>query len=319
MQLPTDNSAAHASPASLAGHVVLLSGGGGLVGRALAAAVRAAGGRVRRLVRAPAVAGADAVLWEPARNLLPPAALTGVTAVVHLAGRPIMAPRWTAAVRREIYDSRVRSTALLAAALARGAGPPPVFICASAVGYYGDGGDRELREDSPRGTGFLADVCAAWEAACAPAAAVGCRVVNARFGMILAADGGALPLMARVFRCGLGGMMGSGQQYVSWITLADTVAILTRALHDPVLAGPLNVVSPQPVTDRTFAHALGTVLQRPTWCTMPAFVARLVLGQLAEELLLSGQRVLPEKLLAAGYVYQDPTLEPALARLLAAP
>ncbi len=300
---------------------VLVSGSTGLVGSALVPALTAGGHRVTRLVRprsTGAPPGAGTRPWDPAQGILNAADLEGVDAVVHLSGENI-AGWWTAAKKRRIRDSRVGSTALLAETLARLAAPPRVLVCASAIGYYGDRGAEELREGSGPGTGFLAEVCRAWEAATEPAARRGIRVVNTRFGIVLSAAGGPLAAMLVPFRLGLGGRIGSGAQYMSWIALADAAAALAHVLDSERLAGPVNLVAPGPVTNREFTATLGRVLGRPTLFPVPAFAARLALGEMAEELLLVSERGVPERLLAAGFAFRYPGLEAALRSALDRP
>lgn len=303
---------------------VVVTGSTGLIGAALVRALVADGQRVIRLVRTlppPGAGGPDSTarLWDPERGLLGAADLEGAHAVVHLAGENIAAGRWTEAKKRRIRASRVGSTELLAATLARLPAPPPVLICASAVGYYGDRGGELLREESGPGTGFLAEVCQAWESAAAPAAARGIRVSHTRFGMVLSAAGGALPKLLRPFRLGLGGRVGSGDQYVSWIALDDAVAALRHAIATDRLAGPINVVAPTPVTNRELTATLGRVLRRPTPFPLPAVVARLALGEMADQLLLASARAIPERLLGAGFAFRYPTLEGALRHVLGRP
>jgi len=237
---------------------------------------------------------------------------------VHLGGENIASGRWTRAKKERIRASRVGSTRLLAewiAARVRCDGRPRVFVCASATGYYGNGGDEAFDEDSPVGTGFLAEVCQEWERATAPAAAAGARVVNVRIGMVLG-RGGALAKMLLPFRLGLGGRIGDGRQFTSWIELDDLVAVLVRALEDDAFAGPINAVAPHPVTNREFTQTLGRVLRRPTVLPLPAFVARLAFGEMADALLLGGNRVEPARLQAAGHEFRYPRLEAALRRVL---
>jgi uncharacterized protein (TIGR01777 family) len=243
--------------------------------------------------------------------------LDGFDAVVHLAGENIAAGRWTESVKERIRKSRVDGTQLLSRALARLKQPPRAVVQASAVGFYGNRGDESLTESSPRGQGFLPAVCVAWEAAAEPAEKQGIRVVFLRFGVILSRKGGALKKMLLPFRLGVGGVIGDGSQYMSWITLDDAVAAIQHALSTEGLRGPVNVVSPQPVTNRGFTRTLGRALGRPTVFPMPAFAARLAFGEMADALLLSSQRVLPDRLLGSGYSFRHPDLEPALRHVLA--
>jgi uncharacterized protein (TIGR01777 family) len=295
---------------------VLVSGAGGLVGSALVPFLTTGGHRVTRLTRGRPRPGEDAVYWDPQAGGVDAGALEGLDAVVHLAGEGIASSRWTAAKKAKIRDSRVRGTRLLCEALARLDRPPRVLLCASATGYYGPRGDEVLTEESVAGAGFLAEVCRDWEQATGPAADRGVRVVHLRFGMILSPAGGALAGMLFPFKMGLGGKIGSGRQYVSWIALDDAVGAVHHALITDALSGPVNAVAPRSVTNREFTRALGRVLGRPTFFAMPAFAARLAFGEMADELLLAGNRVEPRRLLASGYPFRFADLEPALRHLL---
>ncbi len=240
--------------------------------------------------------------------------------VVHLAGAGIGDRRWTAGRKAEILESRVRSTGLLVRSLLDLPSRPEVLVGASAVGFYGDRGDEALTEDAPRGRGFLADVCAAWEGAAAPGRDAGIRTVHLRSGIVLCAQGGALARQLTLFRLGLGGPLGSGRQYRSWITLDDEVAVILRCLEDRSLAGPVNAASPSPVTDRAFARALGSALHRPAVARVPASALRLALGgEMADELILTSQRVIPAALSSAGFAFRHPELPAALDAVLAMP
>jgi uncharacterized protein (TIGR01777 family) len=299
---------------------VLVSGSTGFLGTALLPALTAAGHHVVRLVR-PGTRGASAAAvderpWDPARGVLDPAHLEGLDAVVHLAGENVAAGWWTVAQKQRIRASRVDSTALLAETLARIERPPAVFVAASAIGYYGDRGPEVLTETSAPGAGFLAEVCRAWEAAAAPAARRGIRVVHPRFGIILGPDGGPLARMLGPFRLGLGGRLGSGEQWMSWVAREDAVGAILHALATAPVAGPVNVVAPAPVTNREFTAALARAVRRPSWMPVPAAALRLLLGEMAREMLLVSQRVRPETLLASGYAFRRPTLDVALAAAL---
>jgi uncharacterized protein (TIGR01777 family) len=294
---------------------VLVTGSTGLIGSALVPFLRAAGHDVIRLARVPLRAEEKVVLWDPEAGKIEPSELEGIEAVVHLAGENI-AGRWTAEKKARIRDSRVRGTRLLCEALARLERPPAVLVSASAIGYYGDRGTEILREESPPGRGFLAEVAAQWEAATEPAAQRGIRVAILRFGIVLSPRGGALAQMLLPFRLGLGGPIGSGQQYWSWIAIDDVVRAIQHALHTETIRGPVNVVAPDPVTNREFTRALGRVLGRPTLLPLPATVVRLLFGQMGEELLLASQRVEPIRLLASGFVFQYPDLDGALRHLV---
>lgn len=305
-RIMTDDLNAHRGTQPL---TVALSGASGLVGEALSAFLTTGGHQVRPLVRR-AAEGAE-IRWDPQAGEIDADAFEGVDAVVHLAGEPIIG-RWSDAKKTRIRDSRVEGTRLLAEALAAAKTPPKVLVCASAVGFYGDRGDARLTEDSPAGDGFLADVCRAWEAACQPARDAGVRVVNTRLGIVISAAGGALAKMLTPFKLGLGGPVGSGDQYWSWIALDDVVGAIHRALFDDALEGPVNLTAPEPVTSRAFARTLGKVLGRPAFLPAPAFALKLALGEAADEMLLAGQRVLPQRLEAAGYAFRHPDLEGAL-------
>jgi uncharacterized protein len=307
---------------------ILVSGTSGLIGAALVHALTAkesggdgddAGGstRVIRLTRRPSAAGEDTVTWDPERGMVDTAMLERerIDAVVHLSGAPI-ARRWTRSRKREILVSRVDSTALLAHAVAALPEPPTTFISASAVGYYGDRGEALVDETSPPGTGFLAGVCQAWEAAAAPAEAAGIRVVHPRFGVVLSRGGGMLGSLLPVFRLGVGGRLGSGRQWLSWIAIDDAVGALRFLLEHESLHGAVNVTAPAAATNATFTATLGRVLRRPAIATVPARVLRWMLGAMADETLLTGQRVYPRILEAAGYPYRHPVLEEALRATL---
>jgi uncharacterized protein len=297
---------------------VAVTGAGGLIGRPLCARLVAAGHDVRRLVRR-APGAADEIRWDPAAGIPDRATLEGVEAVVHLAGESIAGGRWTAARRASIRDSRVGPTRRLAEALASLERRPRVFVSASAVGVYGDRGDEWLDESSSTGTGFLAEVARAWEGAAEPAAHAGIRVVHPRTGIVLAPDGGALAAMLPLFRLGLGGPLGSGRQWWSWITLADAVRALVHAIGHEDVRGPFNAVAPAPVSCAAFARALGSALGRPALLPAPAFALRLVLGAgQADELLLASQRVRPAVLERTGFQFANRELADALNGMLRA-
>jgi len=294
-----------------------ITGSTGLVGSEVVASLSAAGHEVVRLVRRPPAPGERAVRWDPEKRKVDAAGLEGLDAVVHLAGENIASGRWNAARKAAIRDSRVNGTRLLCDALAGLARPPKTLVCASAVGYYGDRGEETLAEESPPGTGYLAEVCREWEAASAPAARKGIRVVALRIGMVLSPKGGALARMLPLFRAGLGGVIGGGRQYVSWVALDELPHILHHALQRGDLSGPVNAVAPRPVTNREFTGALGKALSRPTPLPVPAFALRLAVGrEMADGLLLASARVLPKRLLDTGYAFRSPELEPTLGHLL---
>lgn len=293
---------------------ILISGSTGLIGEALTAALRADGVEVVRLARR--ATPEPHVLWDPAAGTIDKAGLDGFDAVVHLAGKSIAAGRWTRKLKNEILQSRVVGTELLAQSLAGLARPPKAFVCASAIGYYGNRGHDALGETSPAGTGFLPDVCRAWEAAAEPARQKGLRVAHVRFGVVLSERGGALAKMLLPFKLGLGGTLGSGDQFMGWISLEDAVGAVRHVLSTATLEGPLNAVAPQALTNREFTKALGRALHRPTIFPVPGFAARLVLGEMAEALLLANQRVEPRRLLESGYRFRHPDIDAALKALL---
>lgn len=295
---------------------VLLSGASGLVGSALQPAMTERGMTVARLVRKEDQTGADAYRWKPGDGELDPAALHGVDAVVHLSGENVADGRWTDEKKRRIRHSRVGSTDLLARTIASVDNPPAVFVVASAVGYYGDRGDEKLDERSAPGTGFLAEVCQEWEAAADPARDAGVRVVHLRFGVLLSGEGGALAKMVPPFKLGVGGPLGNGKQYMSWLALSDAIRAIQFALESDALRGPVNAVSPHPVTNREFARSLGVVLRRPSVVPVPAFAVRLATGEMADEMLLASQRVYPMRLEEAAFTFQFPQLEAALQAVL---
>lgn len=294
---------------------VLVTGASGFIGSALVPSLTASGHAVTRLVRSTPHPGQAEIPWDPAARSIATPALEGLDAVVHLAGENI-AQRWTAEKKARIRDSRVQGTRLLCDALAQLVKPPKVLLCASAIGYYGDRGERTLREESAPGAGFLAEVCQAWEAAAAPAVQRGVRVVHLRMGVVLSPAGGALAQMLPPFRLGMGGVVGSGKQYISWIALDDVLGAVPHTLLTETLSGTVNAVAPQPVTNYEFTKTLGNVLGRPTVVPMPAFAARLAFGEMADALLLASTRVVPARLQASGYTFQYPELAGALKHLL---
>ncbi len=297
--------------------IVAITGASGLVGSALVSSLAAGDHRVVALVRRTPRPGENALRWDPSSGVITPAGPAVADAIVHLAGDSIMGLRWTTEKKRRIRESRTTATRLLVQTLIRLPQPPAVLVCASAIGYYGSRGDEVLTEESRPGTGFLADVARAWEAATAPAIARGIRVVNLRLGVVLSARGGALAKMLTPFRLGLGGVIGDGAQWMSWIALDDTIGAIVHALTTDSLRGPVNAVAPAPATNAEFTRTLGRVLGRPTLVPLPAFAARLALGEMADELLLASQRVVPARLQACGYAFRHPTLEGAFRAALA--
>ena len=290
---------------------ILLSGASGLIGTALLPVLTSAGYEVVRLVRKDAALERQ-VPWDPGQSL-PPESVSGFDAVVHLAGESIVG-RWTAAKKQRIVQSRVPPTQRLAQALASAPQKPRVLITASAVGYYGNRGDELLREESASGSGFLADVCRRWEAAAQPADDAGIRTAQVRFGLVLSSAGGALAKMLLPFRLGMGGRVGNGRQWWSWIHIEDVAGAILHVLKAD-LSGPVNVVGPNPSTNAEFTKALGAALARPAIFPMPAFAARLVFGEMGDELLLASQCVEPARLNASGYRFRFSELKPALADL----
>jgi uncharacterized protein (TIGR01777 family) len=291
---------------------VVIGGASGLVGTRLAAHLAEQGHHVVRLVRHPPQAAANEIYWNPGGAEIDAPALEGVHAVVHLGGESIAGGRWTEARKAAIRDSRVASTRLLSETLAQLGRPPRAFICASAAGYYGDRGDEPLTEDSPPGTGFLAEVCRAWEAATEAARRAGLRVVNLRIGVVLSAAGGALKRMLPPFRMGLGGAVGGGRQYMSWIALSDLVRAIEFVLQTGDIQGPVNAVAPNPVSNRQFTRTLGRVLRRPTLLPLPRLAVRTLFGEMGQALLLEGNRLLPARLERGGFSFLHPGLEDAL-------
>lgn len=293
---------------------ILLTGSHGLIGSALSPLLTSRGHRVVRLVRGDPGPDPDQIPWDPAAGRLDGTRLEGTDAVIHLAGESIAAGRWTAARKARIRQSRVESTRLLAETLARLHRKPAVLIAASAVGYYGDRGDEILVEDSAPGSGFLATLCRDWEAAAAPAQQAGIRVVHLRTGIVLSQAGGALARILPIFRAGLGGRLGTGRQFMSWIGLDDEVEAIHHALARDAVRGPVNLVSPQPVTNREFTTTLGRILRRPALLAVPAGLLRVALGELGGEILTS-VRAYPARLLATGYAFRHTDLESALRHL----
>ncbi len=290
---------------------VAISGASGLVGAALADFLEAGGHSVLRLVRRPA-GGAREISWDPRQGAIEAGKLEGIDAVVHLAGESIAGGRWTAARKERIRSSRVQGTRLIAETLAHLARAPRTLINASAIGYYGDRGADPLDESSAAGAGFLADTCRAWEDATLPAERAGIRVVLLRIGVVLAAGGGALRKMLTPFRLGLGGPVGDGRQFISWIALDDLIGVIHHALFDTTLAGAVNAVAPGAVPNADFSRLLGRVLARPARLRLPKAVVSLAFGEMGRELLLAGARIEPARLARAGFCFRHGELESAL-------
>ncbi len=310
--------AAHLLHAAHGPMTIAITGATGLLGRNLIPFLTTGGHRVRRLVRGRA--GPEDIAWDPAAGRLDGAALEGVDAVIHLAGESIAGGRWTADQKRRILDSRIQGTTLLTETLARLTRPPRVLISASAIGIYGNRGDEVVTEETHLHAGadsmFVEKVGHAWEAATSPAERAGIRVARARIGIVLTPAGGALEQMLPPFRMGVGGRMGSGRQYLSWVGIDDVVGALHHILVTESLHGPVNVTAPAPATNEDFSNMLGRVLGRPTLFPVPAAALRMIVGEMADELLLSGVRVLPTRLQQSGYPFRHPTLEGALRHVL---
>jgi len=293
---------------------VAISGSTGLVGNRLVERLREAGLTPIRITRGGARDGT--ISWDPYAGEIDRAALEGLDAVVHLSGENVAGGRWTASRKQAILDSRVITTRVLCEALAELEQKPAVLVCASANGYYGDTGDTAVDESAPAGDTFLADVCVQWEAAAEPARAAGIRVAHLRIGIVLSPEGGALAQMLTPFRLGLGGVVGGGDQYMSWITLDDVVGAFLHCIETPSLEGPVNGVGPNPTTNRAFTKALGTALGRPTVFPVPALAVKAAFGEMGEALLLPSLRCVPRRLEESGYTFQDPELLPALKAML---
>lgn len=295
---------------------IVIAGSSGLVGAALIPFLEGKGHDVYRLVRNKETKHPKEIVWDPSNKQLAADQIENFDAFINLAGDPIAEGRWKCEKKKRIFDSRIQSTELLAKTIANLSHKPKVFINASAVGFYGNNEDQWITEISPNGSGFLADVCKAWEEAAAPAVEAGIRVVKLRFGVVLSSSGGALKQMLLPFKLGLGGVIGNGKQYMSWIMIEDLVEIIEQALTNVYYTGPINVVTDNPVTNKTFTKTLGTVLHRPTLFPMPAFLARLVFGEVADALLLSSCRVKPQKLIDLGYKFRFPMLQEGLKNAL---
>jgi uncharacterized protein len=295
---------------------ILVTGSTGFIGTRLTTRLRVNGHRVLRMVR-KTPSGSDEIRWDPSSGGVDIPPHEKVDAVVHLAGENIASGRWTAERKRRIRNSRVIGTRVLAESLAELPYPPQVMLSVSAVHYYGNRGDQMLDEESGPGKGFLPELCTEWEAATAPAAARGIRVVMPRLGVVLSASGGALAMMLPVFRLGIGGRLGNGRQFMSWIVIDDLLGVIEHAITNDSLHGPVNAVSPHPVRNAEFSRILGRVLSRPSFFSLPAFAARLALGQMADDVLLASVRASAERLLQSGYEFAFPDIEGALRHALA--
>ena len=294
---------------------ILISGASGFLGRALESALQQEGYQTYRLFRGDR-AGSAPFSWEPEKGIVKLSNSIQLDGVIHLAGDNIASGRWTAAKKERIRNSRVAATALLVSALGRLTNPPKTFLCASAVGIYGDRGAETLTEESPAGTGFLAEVTKAWEQEALRAESFGARCCLLRFGVILDKEGGALGKMLLPFKLGLGGVLGSGKQYMSWISRADAIKAIQLLLEKQTASGPYNLTSPSPCTNRDFTKALGRALHRPTLFTVPEFALKTILGEMAEATLLSSARVIPNHLLELGFSFSDPNLSEFLSLTL---
>jgi len=301
---------------------ILVTGSSGLIGSSLIPLLTSGGHSVTRLLRSHAssrAVGTAEIIWNPDESHVPSFGLEGFDAVIHLAGESIAEGRWTDAKKARIRDSRIKPTRALCDTLAKLNRPPRVFVCASAIGYYGNRGEEILLEGSAPGTGYLSDVCLEWEGAAASAVQKGIRVVNVRFGVVLSPAGGALAKMLVPFRMGVGGKVGDGKQYMSWIALDDAIGAIYHAVTNDRLIGAVNAVAPNPVTNLEFTKTLGRVLSRPTLFSVPAAAARIAFGEMADALLLASTRVLPGHLKETGYEFRYPELEAALRHLLGKP
>jgi len=290
---------------------IIISGATGVIGSSLTPILRAERNEVIRLVRKKNSTSCCDVYWNPDNKILDSSVFTDADAVVHLSGENI-ASRWTPAKKEKIRHSRVNSTQFLSATISELKEPPKVFIHASAVGYYGNRGSETLTEESPPGSGFLSDVCQAWEEATKPASEKGTRVIHLRIGMVLSNKGGALVKMMRPFKLGLGGIIGSGNQYWSWISLDDLIGVISFLITEDSIAGAVNATAPNPVTNKEFTEVLGQVLKRPTIFPLPALAAKLAFGEMANDLLLASTRVEPVKLMKSKYCFQHSTIKNAL-------
>lgn len=295
---------------------VLISGSSGLIGSHLIPFLSEHGFGIRRLVRKKQPEKNSEIYWDPLEETIEDISKEEIDLVIHLAGESIATGRWTNQKKVLIRNSRVKSTHFLSRKLSELEIKPKLLICASAIGYYGDRGSELLNERSDPGDGFLAQVCQEWEAATKPAVEAGIRVIHLRFGIILSSEQGALAKMLPAFKAGLGGKIGNGKQYMSWITLEEVVRIIKYVSDTPGLNGPINVVSPNPVTNEEFTKCLGQVLSRPVLFTLPSFILKATLGQMADELLLASTRVTPKKLIDSGFSFQHAQLEPALRSIL---
>jgi len=296
---------------------ILISGASGPIGAALVPALRASGAQITRLSRpggAQTTPDEESIPWDPEQPLAA-GALSGFDAVIHLAGESIVG-RWSEDKKKKIRESRVMGTRNVAQALAQAKDKPSIFVCSSAIGYYGDRGDELLNEESAPGVGFLPEVCREWEVATRPAAEAGIQTVQIRTGVVLSSRGGALGKMLMPFKMGVGGKIGSGKQWMSWIDVEDMVGAIHHILKSDLLRGPVNMVAPKPVTNEEFTKTLGSVLSRPAILPMPAFAVKLLFGEMGETVLLGSQRVEPSQLISSGYPFRFRTLRASLENIL---
>jgi uncharacterized protein (TIGR01777 family) len=309
----------HSVNASPLSTQILLSGASGMLGTAVRKALLGRPARVLQLVRRDPIT-ADQLKWNPAGSVIvmDSELLEGLATAIHLSGANVASHRWTPAYKREMRLSRVESTRALTVTLAGLRRPPKTLLVASAIGFYGNRGDQLLDETSRPGTGFMADLCREWEAATLPAVEAGVRVVNLRFGVVLGMEGGAMQRLIPLFRLGLGGRLGSGRQWMSWIGLRDAVAATLFAMETPVLAGAVNLTAPQPVTNADFTRELAQAVHRPAVLPVPAFALRAMLGQIADEALLSSARVIPSRLTSAGFQFRHRAVNEAVTAVLGA-
>ncbi|MHC4554093.1 MAG: TIGR01777 family oxidoreductase [Planctomycetota bacterium] len=294
---------------------ILISGSHGFIGSAVHKSLEQGGDQLLRLIRQTQIAHSDEVFWNLPDNFIDHSKLTNLDAVIHLAGENLFG-RWNEKKKQAIHDSRIKSTAFLAQTVAAKEHKPKVLICASAIGYYGDRGELECTETTEAGDGFLTTVCREWEQATLPASEAGIRVVNLRFGVVLGKEGGSLAKMLPAFKMGMGGPLGDGQQWVSWVSIDDAVRAVEFSLNNENLSGPVNVVSPQPVRNKEFAQAIGHALHRPEVVPVPKRMLKFMLGEMADETVLASTKVLPHKLQSKGFSFEHPDLETALAAVL---
>lgn len=295
---------------------IALSGSSGLIGSALAKSLLSDSHTVLKLVRPGGPVGAGTVAWNPETAVLDSRALEGVDVVIHLAGKNLASEKWTEENKTAFTTSRVKSTKLLCSRIRQLEKHPQLVIIASAIGYYGNRGGEELTEESSPGEGFLPELTMAWEKASEILADTGIRVVKLRFGVVFSPDGGALPQMIKPFKLGIGGKLGDGSQYVSWVSIDDVIEIIKYTISNDTLSGPINVVSPTAVTNKQLTSVLAKALKRPAVAKIPAFALRIMFGEMADAMLLSSTRVIPGKLLESGYKFKDTDLEDTLSRMI---